>query len=92
MSAILQHKSGYARIAGSQRRDDGVQWWYFWLEDDGWGFARGGRVRTVRDARHKLRTCTAEREHERRVFLERPQYEIWPEGLRPVERSPYELI
>jgi dipeptidyl aminopeptidase/acylaminoacyl peptidase len=86
-------KIGYQRIAGHAYHPRAVQWWYFWEEEDGWAFARGGSCRTVREARHLIRDCHSSRARERARFLERPLYVLETDGsLTPITRSPYEAV
>ena len=81
---------GYVRVAGDQMAEDAVQWWYWWTYPDGWAFARGGRVRTVREARRMHRAAHAEMQRERRVFLKRPTHKLVEGDPVPLARSPYE--
>jgi hypothetical protein len=81
---------GFVRLAGDTRDDNAVQWWYWWQEDDGWAFARGGRVRTTRAARLAIREATFEMRAERQAFLKRPTHKLVEGEPVPLERSPYE--
>jgi hypothetical protein len=83
---------GHTRLAGQQHNPVAVQWWYFRDYEDGWAFARGGRVRTTREARKKIRDCDHECSRERHYFESRPTHEMLDDGsLVPTRgRSPYE--
>lgn len=85
---------GHIRLAGQEQNAVAVQWWYYRDYEDGWAFARGGRVRTTREARKKLRDCDHECERERHYFESRPTHEMLDDGsLIPTRgRSPYESI
>jgi hypothetical protein len=84
---------GHCRVGDHRKNDHAVQWWYYWPYEDGWEFARGGTCRTTREARHHLDRCHQIRERERQRFLQRSEYELLTDGsLRPIRRSPYELV
>lgn len=81
---------GYTRVRDNRMWVDAVQWWYFWEYDDGWAFARGGRCRTLREARRLIRNCHGERQRERQAFLDRPKLLLTEDGIVPIARSPYD--
>lgn len=83
---------GYVRVTDDQMHPDAVQWWYWW-QKPGWAFARGGRCRTIREARQLIRQAHGEMQREYYVFRNRPEAELLNDGsLRPFQRSPYEGI
>lgn len=55
-------------------RDDAVSWWFYRSFDDGFGFARGGRSRTKRDARHLIDAARKEADREHGIWLGRPTH------------------
>ena len=83
---------GHIRLAGQDSNPLAVQWWYFRDYEDGWAFARGGRVRTTREARKAIRDADHECLRERHYFESRPTHEMLEDGsLVPTRgRSPYE--
>jgi hypothetical protein len=86
--------SGHVRLAGQNHTPNAVQWWYFRDYEDGWAFARGGRCRTTREARHLIRAASRACAVERHYFENRPEREMLNDGsLIPVRgRSPYEAV
>lgn len=74
--------SGYRRDgAPNIERWDAVSWWYVVREDD-YVFARGGRVRTTRDARERLRQARNEHARDREVSRrqKRLRHKLGPDG------------
>lgn len=59
---------------------DGVTWWFYRSWDDGFSYARGGRVRSARAARKMLRQCWDASQREHRAFLERPEFALGEKG------------
>lgn len=80
-------EQGYARIAGEGFDRKGVQWWFF-RQDGDWAFARGGNVRSNREARKAIRDALTEYGVERSRFLARPSHVMEKDGsLRPIQRG-----
>lgn len=83
---------GYVRVTDDRMHPDAVQWW-FWWQKEGWAFARGGRCRTIREARKMIRAAYGEMQREHHAFLHRPVGELLADGsIREFERSPYEGV
>lgn len=81
---------GYVRVTDDRMHPEAVQWWYWW-QKEGWAFARGGRCRTIREARRLIREAHAEMQREYDAFTNRPDGVLQPDGsIRPLQRSPYE--
>ena len=82
--------AGYQRI-NPRMAPDAVIWWYVREYEDGFVFARGGRCRTTREARHILneqmpKLC----ESEYAAFVNRPVAWMMDDGsLWPVDYGPY---
>lgn len=85
---------GHIRLAGQGHNPLAVQWWFFRDYEDGWAFARGGRVATTRQARKAIRDAANECSRERHYFESRPTHEMLDDGsLVPTRgRSPYEAV
>lgn len=79
-------RHGYERLQGPERGDEAVAWWY-WAEGPArFRFARGGRVRTCRDARAAIRDAEHEHAHELRSWEQRPTHRLAADGaLIPLE-------
>jgi hypothetical protein len=80
---------GYVRVT-PKKRDDAVIWWCVREYPDGFVHARGGRVRTTRDARNAIRGAYSEGDVMRRLFVERPVAILEADGsLTPIDYGPY---
>jgi hypothetical protein len=77
------NQQGYKRLTPHER-DDAVAWWYIRQFDDGYVFARGGRVAKNRLARKAIRDAYDEAERDHRAFLERPVAILDGQNLLPV--------
>lgn len=75
--------SGYKRLTPHEN-PQAVAWWFVKEFDDGFCFARGGRVRTTREARHIIDGVWRLAEADHRVYLERPQFILRGEDMEPV--------
>lgn len=74
---------GYKRLT-PYSRPDAVIWWYVREFDDGFVFARGGRVATNRQARREIRVAYDESAREHQAVLDRPVAILDGENLIPV--------
>jgi hypothetical protein len=74
---------GYKRLT-PYSRPDAVAWWFVREFDDGFVFARGGRVATNRQARHAIDDAYGESKAEHRAFVERPVAILDGEDIIPV--------
>jgi hypothetical protein len=82
------HTEGYQRDTIPSVPDDAaVRWWYFHRNDDGYCFARGGRVRTSRQARTAIHDARCQhREDERKTFELRHALDPALSGPKPTGR------
>jgi hypothetical protein len=74
---------GYKRLTPFSK-PDAVIWWFVREYEDGFVFARGGRVRTNRLARSELMAAYGESQREYQAFLDRPVAILDGENLIPV--------
>ena len=82
---------GYVRVSPFNR-PDAVVWWYSHAFADGFVFARGGSVRTNRQARHAINDCKGMSEREHRRYVERPVARLMDDGsLEPINYGPYDI-
>lgn len=81
--------NGYVREAGEEYNPTAVRWWHFASSEDGFRFARGGRVATARAARSELEGCWTVYERERDAWLKRRTHVLVEGTLR--RRPTHEL-
>lgn len=72
-------ESGWVRLV-PYYQPEAVAWWFFKRYDDGFCFARGGRVRSARVARKAIKAAWEESGRDRQHFRTRPEYTLGPEG------------
>ena len=78
-------ESGWVRLV-PYYQPEAVAWWFFKRFDDGFCFARGGRVRSARQARKAIRQAHLEVSRDRQHWRTRPEYTLGTEGeLVPLE-------
>lgn len=75
---------GYKRLTPYES-DDAVAWWYIHMFNDGYVFARGGRVATNRLARKAIRDASDHAARDHRSFTERPVAILDGENVLPVD-------
>ena len=71
--------SGWVRLV-PDFHPEAVTWWFYRCFDDGFCFARGGRVRSAREARRSIDACWDESITEHRLALDRPYHELGAKG------------
>lgn len=82
-------KSGFQRIIPHQD-PEAVAWWFVREFEDGFIYARGGRCRTTREARHLYRQHWDLSGREHVEFEERPLFFLREDGsLAEIDYGPY---
>lgn len=71
--------SGWTRLT-PHYAPDAVVWWFYRSFSDAYSYARGGRVRSAREARKRIRDCWDESIREHRSWRERPTHALGSEG------------
>lgn len=75
-----KERAGYVRLCGPERRSDAVVWWYVKVFPGGFVHARGGRVRTARDARHAIIDEMERGALLHALFVRRPSHQLRKDG------------
>lgn len=72
-------KSGYARLV-PHHDEEAVTWWFYRDFDDGFAYARGGRLRSARQARKAIDAAWNASIAEHKRWLNRRTHELGKNG------------
>lgn len=73
------NRSGWVRLV-PEFHPEAVTWWFFREFDDGFCYSRGGRCRSVREARSYIRQCWDDSLAERRAYRKRATHKLEEDG------------